>query len=138
MADKISSEKRSENMRRIRSKDTTPELVVRRVLHRLGLRYRLHVKALPGKPDLVFTKRRKIIEVRGCFWHQHGRCEDSHIPNSRLEYWLPKLQGNVAKDKKNLGLLKADGWDVMVVWECQTESNMKRLTRRLVGFLNRI
>jgi DNA mismatch endonuclease, patch repair protein len=133
--DKLTPQRRSENMRRIRSKDTSPELVVRRLVHRLGFRYRLHVTTLPGKPDLVFPRLRKIIEVRGCFWHQHKGCVDSHIPGSRLEYWRPKLHGNVRRDKENHRKLKSLGWDVLIVWACEAECDLNTLADRLLRFL---
>src|ERR1043166_8713589 len=117
MADTINAQRRSENMRRIKSKGMRPELTVRRLVHSLGYRFRLHVLTLPGKPDLVFPRLKKIIDVRGCFWHQHGKCIDSHIPKTRVEYWRPKLLQNRRRDKKNAKELKALGWKVMVVWE---------------------
>src|ERR1700761_3512616 len=98
MADHLSPERRSKKMSRISSKDTKPELVVRRLLHGLGYRYRLHRKDLPGKPDLVFTKRKKVIFVHGCFWHQHSECREGRIPGSRLDYWEAKLKRNVERD----------------------------------------
>ncbi|MDQ6664641.1 MAG: very short patch repair endonuclease [Acidobacteriota bacterium] len=106
-------------MRKIRSKDTDPEMQVRRVVHAMGYRYRLHVANLPGKPDLVFPRLRKIIEVRGCFWHQHKQCIDSHIPKSRVEYWRPKLARNKRRDMANEKLLRDEGWKVAIVWECK-------------------
>jgi len=121
-------------MRRIRSRDTGPEMVVRRMVHGMGYRYRLHVGSLPGKPDLVFPRLRRIIDVRGCFWHQHGRCADSHIPKTRLEYWAPKLERNRERDRQNAKELRALGWRVCVVWECQTK-DAGPLSRRLANFL---
>ena len=123
-------------MGRIRGKDTKPEMAVRRLLHGLGYRYRLHRKDLPGKPDLVFGKRRKIIFVHGCFWHQHPdpQCRGGRIPKSRLDYWGPKLARNVERDAVNEGLLKADGWDVLTVWECEIK-HLETLAPRLVEFL---
>ena len=120
MTDSLSPARRSHNMRQIRAKDTTPELIVRRIVHSMGFRYRLHVAKLPGKPDLVFAKMAKIIEVRGCFWHQHKGCIDSHIPKSRIEYWAPKLRRNQERDRQNLKTLGALGYQVLVVWECET------------------
>src|SRR5580692_2865956 len=105
-------------MRKIRAKDTSPEMLVRRLVHRMGFRYRLHVAKLPGKPDLVFPRLRRIIEVRGCFWHQHPGCIDSHTPKSRTDYWLPKLRKNKRRDRKNEKTLRAAGWDVLTIWEC--------------------
>ena len=122
-------------MSRIRSKDTSPEIIVRRIVHTMGYRYRLHVAKLPGKPDLVFTRLNRIIEVRGCFWHQHSKCVDSHIPKSRLEYWLPKLRRNQERDTANLKSLRNLGWKVLVVWECQVMNN-RLLSKRLARFLH--
>lgn len=112
---------RSENMRRIRSKDTAPEMTVRRLAHGLGYRYRLHRKDIPGNPDLVFPGRRKVIFIHGCFWHQHPdpECRDARPPRSRTEYWGPKLQRNVERDAENVARLKAMGWRVLVLWECE-------------------
>ncbi|HTS47429.1 MAG TPA: very short patch repair endonuclease [Bryobacteraceae bacterium] len=136
MTDKLSPKRRADNMAKIRSTDTSPEMLVRRVVHRMGFRYRLHVANLSGKPDLVFPRLNKIIEVRGCFWHQHGKCIDSHIPKSRLEYWGPKLERNVQRDIANLQNLKALGFRVLVVWECEVK-NTNRLTAKLSRFLGR-
>jgi DNA mismatch endonuclease, patch repair protein len=136
VTDKLTPERRSENMRRIRAKDTSPELVVRRLVHKMGFRYRLHVAKLPGKPDLVFARSRKIIEVRGCFWHQHTGCIDSHVPRSRTHYWRPKLRGNVRRDKANVNRLIAEGWNVLVVWACETGAEARGvLAKRLSRFL---
>ena len=121
MTDKLSPERRSANMRNIRSKHTSPEMSVRRLVHGMGFRYRLHVPTLPGKPDLVFPGLRKIIEVRGCFWHQHKGCIDSRLPKSRVEYWTPKLAGNQERDKENLKRLRQTGWRVLTLWECEVE-----------------
>src|ERR671922_374322 len=109
MADKISKARRSANMRNIRAKNTAPELAVRRLVYGLGFRYRLHSAKLPGKPDIVLSRLKKIVEVRGCFWHQHKGCIDSHIPVSRIDYWRPKLRGNVKRDRQNQKRLTADG-----------------------------
>jgi DNA mismatch endonuclease, patch repair protein len=121
-------------MRRIRAKNTSPEMIVRRLVHGLGFRYRLHAAGLPGKPDLVFPRFGKIIEVRGCFWHQHKGCIDSHIPASRVEYWRPKLIGNKRRDKVNERKLMALGWEVLTVWECDLK-NLKTVERRILRFL---
>jgi DNA mismatch endonuclease (patch repair protein) len=136
VTDKLTSERRSENMRRIRSTNTSPEMIVRRLVHGMGFRYRLHVTRLPGKPDLVFARMKKIIEVRGCFWHRHKGCIDCHIPKSRGDYWLPKLRRNEARDRENMRKLKALGYRVCVLWECEV-ADRKRLTRTLDRFLNR-
>jgi len=106
-------------MRRIRSKGMRPELAVRSLVHRMGYRFRLHRKDLPGKPDLVFVSRRKVIFVHGCFWHSHQRCKTAHKPKSNADYWGPKLKRNQARDKKNLAALFAQGWKPLVIWECE-------------------
>src|ERR1039458_1292243 len=124
---------RSANMRAIRSKGKKPELMVRSLVHSLGYRFRLHRKDLPGKPDLVFGPRRKVIFVHGCFWHSHG-CKTAHVPKSNQEYWEPKLRRNKMRDKKNIELLVADGWKILVIWECETRDE-DRLEKRLTAFL---
>jgi DNA mismatch endonuclease, patch repair protein len=123
-------------MRRIKSKDMKPEVAVRSIVHRMGYRYRLHCPELPGKPDLVFPRLKKIIEVRGCFWHQHRGCIDSHTPKSRMDYWIPKLKRNRLRDELNLRKLRKLGWDVLVVWECAV-TDPAELATRLSGFLSR-
>lgn len=134
MADKLSKAQRSANMRRIKSKGTSPEMRIRRLVHSLGFRYRLHRKDLPGKPDLVFGPRRKVIFVHGCFWHQHTECIDGRKPKSNTGYWSGKLDRNVRRDAENQEKLKALGWDVLVIWECET-SHSERLENRLPTFL---
>jgi len=121
MVDRISVAQRSQNMRRIKSWDTTPELVVRQLVHRLGYRYRLHGKNLPGKPDLVFGPRRKVIFVHGCFWHQHDQCAAGRKPRSNESYWRPKLERNVARDAQARRSLEAEEWQVLVIWDCETK-----------------
>ncbi len=133
MVDKISKSRRSENMRRIKSKGTKPEMVVRRLVHGLGYRYRLHRKDLPGKPDLVFGPRRAVVFVHGCFWHQHD-CRDGRVPSSNREYWEPKLARNVERDRMTRHELEAAGWRVLVVWECEIKDDAT-LVDRLVTFL---
>ena len=132
--DRLTPQHRSENMRRIRSKDSVAELLVRRMVYSLGYRYRLNVKTLPGKPDLVFRRLNKIIFVHGCFWHSHPGCIDSHIPKTRTCYWAPKLARNVERDKRCTRELRQAGWRVLVVWECGTGNSVK-LSRRLERFL---
>jgi DNA mismatch endonuclease, patch repair protein len=132
--DVYSAAKRSEVMSRVRSKDTGPELLVRRTAHALGFRYVLHSKKLPGHPDLVFPSRRKVIFVHGCFWHQHQGCPHAAPPRSRQEYWLPKLQANRERDSNNLVRLKDLGWKVLLLWECELRDS-KALKRRLNSFL---
>lgn len=124
MADKISKERRSENMRRIRSKDMKPEMTVRRLVHGMGYRYRLHRKDLPGNPDLVFPSRRKVIFVHGCFWHQHDdpACLDGRPPKSNTGYWHAKLQRNVERDRINQNRLSECGWESLVIWECEAKA----------------
>ena len=133
--EKLTPERRSENMRRITSKHTKPEVFVRRLLHRLGFRYRLHCQGLPGKPDLVFRGRKKVIFVHGCFWHLHADCREGRIPSSRREYWEPKLRGNRKRDQNHLDLLAAAGWSALVIWECEIQ-DVARLESRLTGFLS--
>lgn len=132
--DKLTPERRSENMRRIRSIDTAPEKHFRRLIYALGYRYRLYGKALPGKPDLVFAGRRKVIFIHGCFWHQHEGCIDGHTPKSGLGYWLPKLERNKVRDAENRRQLKNLGWKHLVIWECELKSPT-RLVRRVQKFL---
>lgn len=133
--DTTSVERRSLLMSRIRSIDTSPELVVRRLAHALGYRYVLHDKRLPGKPDLVFPARSKAIMVHGCFWHGHG-CANSSTPKSNTAYWSAKLAGNIARDRKQQRALRRMGWGVLTVWECATtKRNITSLERRLVRFL---
>jgi DNA mismatch endonuclease (patch repair protein) len=133
--DKLSTEQRSANMARIRSKDTHPELVLRSLIHGLGYRFRLHRKDLPGKPDIVFPGRRKIIFAHGCFWHQHPGCPEGRVPGSRLEYWAPKLTKNQSRDAANQSHLKDEGWDLLVIWECELKdiSAVKRKVRDFLG-----
>ena len=136
MADTVSPATRSRIMSKIRSKDTKPEIVVRRRLHGLGYRYRLHRRDLPGRPDLVFASRRKIVFVNGCFWHNHLGCVNSHIPADNQEYWVPKLARNRERDERSISLLNQGGWEVTVVWECQMK-DMEMATERLIDFLER-
>ena len=123
-------------MGRIRSSDTRPEMHVRRLLHRLGYRYVLHRRDLPGVPDLVFPSRKKIVFVQGCFWHQHEGCIDGRIPKSRVGYWKPKLQNNVKRDRLNIAKLRRAGWKVMLVWECEA-AKADTVGKRLVRFLGK-
>jgi DNA mismatch endonuclease (patch repair protein) len=109
-------------------------MAVRRMVHSMGFRYKLHEPTLPGKPDLVFPRLMKIVEVRGCFWHQHKGCIDSHIPKSRVEYWRPKLTKNKRRDKETEKRLRAAGWDVLALWECELK-DASQLRKRLIAFL---
>jgi DNA mismatch endonuclease (patch repair protein) len=139
MADKISTKRRSENMRQIRSVGTKPERDVCRIVRALDYKFRRHIQALPGKPDIVFPAAKKVIEVRGCFWHQHKGCIDSHIPKTKISYWRLKLRRNVWRDARNLKELKRLGWRVLVVWECQVKSSKaERLQARLKRFLTAV
>lgn len=117
MADVLTPEQRQLNMSRIRGKDTKPEMVIRRGLHARGLRYRLHDRSLPGRPDLVFPKYRTAVFIHGCFWHAHG-CASSKLPATRRDFWQTKLAANVARDRKAVDALLAAGWRVLIVWEC--------------------
>ena len=117
MADRINREKRSWNMSRIRSKDTKPEILLRKALHGIGFRYRLHDRKLPGSPDLVFSKYRAVIFVHGCFWHRHG-CKWTTMPSTRKHFWAEKFAANVERDKNNRDKLLELGWRVAIVWEC--------------------
>ncbi|HEX8341547.1 MAG TPA: DNA mismatch endonuclease Vsr [Tepidisphaeraceae bacterium] len=134
MPDRFSADERSAVMRAVRSKDTTPELIVRRIVHRLGYRFRLHVKSLPGTPDVVLARHRKIIEIRGCFWHMHhcGRCT---IPLARHEWWKRKLMRNAERDRLSIRKLRRGGWRVLVVWECRTR-DVEKLAAGLAKFLS--
>lgn len=129
------SRKRSANMARIRSRDTKPEVIVRRLLHSLGYRYRLHRRELPGSPDICFVSRKKAIFVHGCFWHRHDGCARTTTPKTRKAFWEDKFRKNVVRDRRNMTCLAELGWDTMVVWECETK-NLERLALRLAGFLN--
>jgi len=108
---------------------------VRRLVHRMGFRYRLHVHALPGRPDLVFPGLQKIIQVQGCFWHQHRGCINSHVPKSRVEYWSPKLKRNQRRDRENEKALRSLGWNVLTVWECET-TEPDVMAERISAFLS--
>jgi DNA mismatch endonuclease (patch repair protein) len=123
---------RSRIMRSIRQKNTKPEILVRKIIHGMGFRFRLHQK-LPGRPDIVMSRHRVIIQVHGCFWHQHG-CAISNVPRTREEYWLPKLARNTERDRTNLELLTSMGWRVIIVWECDLQ-DMKSLSTKLRKFI---
>ena len=126
-------------MARVRSKDTGPEMLVRRTVHRLGYRYRLHRKGLPGRPDLVFAPRRKVIFVHGCFWHQHpdSDCKLARVPKSRPEFWIPKLEGNRARDQRTREALTDQGWQVLEIWECQCKEG-EQLENMIRDFLDAV
>lgn len=134
MADVLTPQQRSFNMSRIRSRDTRPEMVVRSIVHRLGFRYRLHKKDLPGKPDLVLVRHRKIIDVHGCFFHMHNCPYGKVVPATNAEFWRTKRESNLNRDRRNVKLLKKGGWKVLVVWECQTR-RPEILEKTLSNFL---
>ncbi|MFC3631893.1 very short patch repair endonuclease [Paracoccus angustae] len=115
--DKISSERRSENMRRIRSSNTGPEMAVRRELHAMGFRYSLHSKLFSGKPDMVFRKLQAVIFIHGCYWHGHD-CGEVKPSSTNQEYWSPKIRGNRERDRRNLAAIEAEGWRHLIIWEC--------------------
>ena len=132
----LSPAQRSARMATVRSKDSKPELVVRRMIHRLGYRYRLHRRDLPGTPDLVFGGRMKAVFVHGCFWHRHDdpACKLARLPKSRLDFWLPKLERNRVRDRENEFDLREMGWQFAVVWECKLR-DMEQVRNNLVAFL---
>lgn len=133
--DSLSPAERSEIMARVRSKNSRPELFVRKLVFALGHRYRLHAKNLPGHPDMVFKGKRKVIFVHGCFWHRHARCALARLPKSRLDFWVPKLEGNKARDKRNRRALAKERWKVLTIWECQLKKP-ERVQSRIVRFLD--
>jgi DNA mismatch endonuclease, patch repair protein len=134
--DRISKEHRSWNMSRIRSKNTAPEMIVRSLLHRLGYRFRIHRRDLPGRPDIVLPKLRVALFVHGCYWHRHKGCRLAYTPKSRTEFWQHKFEENVERDKRSIGALRELGWHVLVIWECQI-SNEEWLADRIGRFLER-
>ena len=125
---------RSENMRRIRSKNTRPEMLVRKLVFGMGYRYRIHYTRLPGSPDLVFPARRKAIFVHGCFWHRHPGCKNATMPSTNREYWEPKLRRNQIRDAEVQSALKGEKWKTMIIWECEIK-NEKKLRSRIRRFL---
>lgn len=134
MVDTLTPEQRKACMCAIGSKDTAPEMRVRRLVHAMGFRYALHAINLPGKPDLVFVSHRKIIFVHGCFWHKHNCRHGSISPVANADYWNGKRERNAERDKKNIRKLRREGWKVLVVWECSTR-DMDSLSKRLEAFL---
>lgn len=137
--DSLSPRERSERMSRVRSRDTKPELLVRKTVHAMGYRYRLHKAGLPGKPDLVFASRRKVIFIHGCFWHRHPDpdCKLARLPKSRHDFWLPKLEGNRARDERVAQALADQGWQVLEIWECQCKRG-EHLENMIRGFLDAV
>jgi DNA mismatch endonuclease (patch repair protein) len=135
MADVLTPEQRSFNMSRIRNRDTRPEMIVRSIVHRLGYRYRLHKKDLPGKPDVVLVRHRKIIDVHGCFFHMHKCRYGRVVPATNARFWKTKRLSNVERDHRNLRALRRDGWRVMIVWECETR-NPDQLEGKIKRFMD--
>lgn len=123
-------------MAKVKSKDTRPEMVVRRLLFSLGYRYQIHDRSLPGSPDIVFKRKKKAIFVHGCFWHRHDGCPLARLPKSRLDFWIPKLEGNRERDARKLLQLESQGWESLVIWECELK-NLNLLEKMLNGFLGR-
>lgn len=119
MTDTVTKEKRSWIMSQVRGTDTTPEMIVRSLAHRMGYRYRLHREDLPGKPDIVFPSKQKVIFVHGCFWHGHDCQRGSRIPKTNTKYWREKIEKNRRRDEKNIALLISSGWQTLIIWECQ-------------------
>ncbi len=134
MTDVHTSEQRSFNMSRIRGRDTKPEMTVRKILHAAGLRYRLHGKKLPGKPDLVFAAARAVVFVHGCFWHMHRCRYGKPAPATNKDFWAEKRRGNAERDKRNRAALRKEGWRVFEIWECQTRDPAK-LERKLAPII---
>lgn len=132
--DRISPERRGWLMSQVKSKNTSTELTVRRLVYGMGFRYRLHVKTLPGKPDLVFKGRRKIIFVNGCFWHGHDDCRFARLPKSRIDFWMAKISRNRERDQENVAAIEAIGWRVLTVWQCELK-NLEGLKKRINDFI---
>lgn len=135
MTDTMSPEERSRRMALVHSVDTKPEMALRRLVHGMGYRYRLHCRDLAGKPDLVFRSRRAVIFVHGCFWHRHEGCSLARLPKSRVDFWTAKLEGNRERDARKVAELENAGWRVFVVWECELK-NLETLAQRLRRFLD--
>jgi DNA mismatch endonuclease (patch repair protein) len=135
MVDSLTPEERSRMMAKIRGANTKPELVVRSYLHRQGLRFRLHGRKLPGRPDIVLPKFNALVFVHGCFWHRHPNCRYAYSPKSRTGFWTQKFVENVARDRQNVDALQAAGWRVFVIWECETKSidHLAQLTTMIRG-----
>jgi DNA mismatch endonuclease (patch repair protein) len=135
MVDVLTPQQRSFNMSRIRSRNTRPEMIVRSIVHGLGFRYRLHKGDLPGKPDVVLVRHRKIIDVHGCFFHMHNCRYGKVVPATNADFWRKKRESNLERDRRNIKLLKKDGWQVLIVWECETKDPVT-LQKTLSHFLN--
>ena len=135
MVDNLTPNERSRRMALVKSEDTKPELVVRRLVTELRLGYRLHQQWLPGRPDLVFQGRKKVIFIHGCFWHLHDGCPNARMPESRQDYWRSKLENNKLRDTINIKTLQDMGWKVLVIWECETK-DLETLRNRIVTFIS--
>ncbi|HMM37281.1 MAG TPA: very short patch repair endonuclease [Desulfovibrio sp.] len=137
MTDTLTPHERSERMSQIRGKDSSSEMRLRRLIHSMGFRYRLHVKTLPGTPDLVFSAKRAVIFMHGCFWHRHQNCRLSRMPKSRVHYWHEKFEANRRRDNANISRLNELGWRVLVIWECQIKAKnlneVSNLVKRFLG-----
>ena len=136
MTDIVNAARRSEIMSRIKSRNTKPELIVRRIAHGLGFRFRLHRGDLPGSPDIVFPRYRTVVFVHGCFWHRHDGCRYAYRPKSRIQFWTNKFEENVARDARNEMALRNLGWRVLVIWECETKDRAV-VRARLLAHLRR-
>lgn len=137
MTDVVDKATRSRMMSGIRGRNTAPEMIVRRFLHARGFRYRLHVRHLPGRPDMVFPKFQSVVMVHGCFWHQHRGCKDAVMPKSNRRFWKPKLDGNRARDKRNAAALTKSGWRWAVIWECTLRDGKGRKIPTVLESLER-
>lgn len=135
MPDHLTPQERSRNMSRVKGRDTKPELFVRSIVHRLGYRFRLHGKSLPGRPDIVLPRYRKVIFVHGCFWHGHAGCRRAARPSTNREFWDKKIDGNITRDKANIRALRRAGWKVLVIWQCAMKDR-GRLEKTLDKFLS--
>ena len=133
--DTLTRAERSEIMARVLSKNSRPELLVRKIIFALGHRYRLHARNLPGCPDLVFRPKKKVVFVHGCFWHRHTNCALARMPKSRLDFWIAKLEGNRERDRRNKRTLSREGWKVLTIWECQLK-DVVRVESRIRRFLD--
>lgn len=136
MTDTLTPAERSERMSRIRGKDTTPELIVRKLAHEMGYRFRLHRRDLPGSPDLVFPRYKKVIWVHGCFWHRHEGCRKTTMPATNIPFWEEKFAATQKRDDQNFHRIRDQGWEALIIWECQTK-DVENLTKQLQVFLEK-
>jgi DNA mismatch endonuclease (patch repair protein) len=136
VADHVDPATRSRIMAAVHSENTTPELAIRKLVFAMGYRYRLHVAGLPGRPDLVFPGRRKILFVNGCYWHRHRNCRYATTPKTNVEFWLLKFEANLRRDRANLKALRSLGWQVLTIWQCQLK-NPDKLGKKIDAFLSR-